>query len=63
MYGFIDDVFAVLPVDDLKELFYTKMETREYFKAVVTTIHTAVCVVSMHCVYLTFFVSFFALLP
>jgi len=54
IYGLSDDVFAVLPVDDMKELFYTKLETREYFKTVVTTIHTPVFMVSIHCVYLNF---------
>jgi hypothetical protein len=54
IYGLIDDVFAVLPVDDLKELFYMKMDTREYFKTVVTNIQTPVFVVSIHCVYLNF---------
>jgi hypothetical protein len=54
IYGLIDDVVAVLPVDDLKALFYMKMETREYLKTVVTTIHSPVFVVSIHCVYLNF---------
>ena len=54
IYGLIDDVIAVLPLDDLKAFFYTKMETREYFKTLVTTLHTPVFVVSIHCVYVTF---------
>ena len=54
IYGLIDDVFAVLPIHDLKELFYMKMDTREYFKTVITNIHTPVFVVSIHCVYLNF---------
>jgi hypothetical protein len=54
IYGLIDDVFAVLPLDDMKALFYMKMETREYFKAIVTTIHTPVFVVRIHCVHFTF---------
>jgi len=54
IYGLLDDVFAVLPVHDLKELYYTKLETREYLKTVVKTIHTPVFVVSIHCVYLNF---------
>jgi len=42
IYGLIDDVFAVLPLNDLKELYYKKIETREYFKAVVTFIQSPV---------------------
>jgi hypothetical protein len=54
MYGLIDDVIAVLPLDDLKALFYMKMESREYFKTIFTTIHSPVFAVSIHCVYLNF---------
>ena len=45
IYGFIDDVTAVLPLDDLKALFDKKMETREYFKILVTTLRSPVFVV------------------
>jgi len=52
IYGLIDDVIALLPLDDLKELFDKKMETREYFKAVVTVMHSPVFMVSIQCIYL-----------
>ena len=53
IYGLIDDVIAVLPLDDLKTLYHVKMETREYFKAVVTYIKSPVFMVSIQCVYLS----------
>jgi len=52
IYGFIDDVIAVLPLDELKALFEKKVETREYFKALVTVIHSPVFMVSIQSVYL-----------
>jgi hypothetical protein len=52
--GLIDDVIAVLPLDDLKALFEKKMETREYFKTLLTAIHSPEFLVSIHCVYLTY---------
>jgi len=52
--GLIEDVIAELAVDDLKALFDMKMETREYFKTLVTALKTPVFVVSIHCVYLNF---------
>jgi hypothetical protein len=57
IYGLIDDVIAVLPVDDLKAYFDEKMETREYFKTVVTALKypVRVFVVSIHCCLLGFF--------
>jgi hypothetical protein len=54
IYGLIDDVFAVLPLDDLKALFDKKLETREYFKNMVTCLKSPVFVVSIHCVYLIY---------
>jgi len=54
IYGLIDDVYTVLPLNDLKVLFYTKFETRGYFKTLVTIIRSPVFVVSIHCVYLNF---------
>jgi len=52
IYGLIEDVIAVLPLNDLKALFEVKMETREYFKALVTHIRSPVFMVSIQCVYL-----------
>jgi hypothetical protein len=65
IYGLIDDVFAVLPLDDLKVLLDMKMETRvyiktlvtvtrSYVKTLVTVIHSPVLVVSIHFVYFYF---------
>jgi chemotaxis signal transduction protein len=54
IYGLIDDVYAVLPIEDLKALFDMKMKTREYFKTIVTTIRSPEFVVSIHCVSLNF---------
>ena len=54
IYGLIDDVIAVLPIDDLKVLIDIKIETREYLKTLVTHIHSPVIVVSIHFVYLNF---------
>jgi hypothetical protein len=53
-YGLFEDMIALLPLYDLKTLFDVKMETREYFKKVVTTIHSHLFLVSIHCVYLNF---------
>ena len=50
IYGLIDDVIAVLPLHELKTLFEKKVETREYFKALVTVIHSPVFMVSIKCV-------------
>ena len=52
IYGLMDDVFALLPLEDLKTLFHTKMETREYIRTIVTTIYSPVFVVSIHYVYI-----------
>jgi hypothetical protein len=54
IYGLIDDVFAVFPLNDLKVLFDKKMETRGYFKTLFTAFKSPVFVVSIHCVYLNF---------
>jgi hypothetical protein len=53
IHGLVNDMIAVLPLDDLKALF-DKTETRKYFKAVVTAIHSPVFMVSIPCVYLTY---------
>ena len=42
IYGLIDDVVAVLPLDDWTALFEKKMETKEFFKTLVTAIHSPV---------------------
>jgi len=52
IYGLIDDVVAVLPLDDWTALFEKKMETKEFFKTLVTAIHSPVFMVNIHCVYL-----------
>jgi hypothetical protein len=49
--GFIDDVIAVLPLDDLTALFDKKMETSKDFKALITVIHSSVIMVNIHSVY------------
>jgi len=61
IYGYIHDVYAVLPLNDWKAYYNTKMETRQYFKTVGTTIKTIVktirsplFTVSIHCEYLNF---------
>ena len=59
--GLIDDMVAVLPLDELKALYDKKMETRKYLKTLktlVTALQSALqsplFVVSIHCVYLNF---------
>ena len=54
IYGFVDDVIAVLPLDDMKALFDKKTETREYFKILATVLKSPVFVVSIHCFYMNF---------
>jgi hypothetical protein len=55
IHGFIDDVIAVFPLDDLKAFFEKKVETREYLKPLVpayktleTTIRSPEFKVSIH---------------
>ena len=48
IYGLIDDVTAVLPLEDLKALLHKKMETRIYFKIPVTALKSPVLRVSIH---------------
>ena len=52
IYGLIDDVIAVLPLDDLKTYIDKKIETRLYFKILYTPL--PVFVVSIHFVFLNF---------
>ena len=56
IYGYIDDVIAVLPLNELKAYNYKKVETREYFKTLVTLVKAFKypVVVSIHWVYLNF---------
>ena len=61
IYGYIDDVYALVPVNDLKAYYYMKMETRPYvkpidtaIKTIVKTIRSPLFVVSIHCEYLNF---------
>ena len=56
IYGLVEDVIAVLPLNELKAFFDKKEETREYFKTLVTLV-TALkshVVVSIHWVYFNF---------
>jgi hypothetical protein len=45
------DVIAALPLKDMKELVYKKLETNEIYKALVTAIQTPEFKVSIHCAY------------
>jgi hypothetical protein len=46
--GLIDDIIAVLPIDDLKALFDKKLETSEAFKAFYETIQSPEFEVTIH---------------
>jgi hypothetical protein len=46
--GLIDDIIAVLPIDDLKALFDEKLETSEAFKAFYETIQSPEFAVTIH---------------
>ena len=48
IHGFVDDVIAVLPLDDLKALFHKKTETREFFKNLVEAVKSPGFVVSIN---------------
>jgi hypothetical protein len=48
IYGFVDDVVAVLPLDDWMTFLDKKMETKEFFKTLVTAIHSPVFMVNIH---------------
>jgi hypothetical protein len=52
--GLIEDLLAVLPLEELKALFDLKLETSEYFKALVEGIQSEEFAVSIHCVYLSY---------
>ena len=50
--GLIDDVIAVLPLEDLTAFLDKKMETGEFFKTLLTAIRPPEFTVNIHCVYL-----------
>ena len=52
--GLIDDIIAVLPLDELKALFNEKLETSPDFQALVAGIQSPEFAVSIHCVYLSY---------
>jgi hypothetical protein len=45
-------VIAALPLEDLKALYYEKLETRQYFKNLVIALKYPVFKVNIHYVYL-----------
>jgi hypothetical protein len=52
--GLLEDVLAVLPLDDLKALFDEKVQTSEDFQALIAGIQSPEFAVSIHCVYLSY---------
>jgi hypothetical protein len=50
-FGLVNDVYAVLPLDDWAALLDKKLETGEFFKTIAKAIRSPVLVVSIHCVY------------
>jgi len=50
----MDDVVAVLPVNELKTLFDKKMETSKDFKSLVTAIHSPEFAVIIPCFYFSY---------
>ena len=50
IYGLIHDVIAVLPLDDMTVLLDKKLETREFFKTLLTVIRYPGIMVNIHCV-------------
>ena len=55
--GLVEDMIAALSLDDMKALFYKKMETKEHYKALVTVIQTPEFTVSNLCVYVTYVIG------
>jgi len=53
-YGLMYDVTAAFPRDDFKALFDKKMETRQYFKTLVTALKSPVFRVSINFFYFNF---------
>jgi hypothetical protein len=52
IYGLIDDVIAVIPLNDLAVFLDKKMETGEFFKNLLSAIRSLDVMVNIHCVYL-----------
>jgi hypothetical protein len=52
IYGLIDDVISVLPLDDLAAFLDKKMETGEFFKNLLTAIRSLDIMVNIQYVYL-----------
>jgi hypothetical protein len=55
--GLLDDLIAVIPLDDLKALFEQKKQTSPDFQVVIAAIQSPEFKVSIHCVYFSY-VSF-----
>ncbi len=47
--GLKNDLIAALPFNEMKELIYKKMETNEFYKALVTAIQNHDFTVTIHC--------------
>lgn len=52
--GLLDDLIAVLPVEELKALYEEKLKTSPDFQALIAAIQSAEFAVSVHCVYLSY---------
>ena len=52
--GLLQDLLDVLPLEELKALFDSKLQTSEYFKAFVEGIQSEEFAVSIHCIYLSY---------
>jgi len=52
--GLLEDVLAVLPLDNLKALFDEKVQTSKDFQALIAGIQSPEFAVSIHCVYLSY---------
>jgi len=50
VHRFIEDVTAVLSLEDLTAHVDKKTETREFFKTMVTAFHSPIFMVNIHCV-------------
>ena len=51
IFGLVDDVIAVLPLEDLTAFLDKKMETGESFKTLLKVIRPLKLMVNIHCVY------------
>ena len=47
-------MIAAFPLDEVKALFYKKVQSSQLYKALVPAIQTPECKVSIHCVYLSY---------